>query len=135
VESQQRIEDKAQETGILVEYVHPEYTSQICHACQHVGPRNGDEFRCQNDECWVSEYHTDINAAARLRLAGSQKSRFLATAVNIGDRHDPWSESLPLKPAGDGISRDGSAELITADDALGLSVHLVETLCQHRVTA
>ena len=25
------------------------------------------------------------------------------------DRHDPWGESLPLKPAGDDISRDGSA--------------------------
>jgi len=109
VVSQQRIEDKAYEAGILVEYVHPEYTSQVCHACQHVGSRNGDEFRCQNDECRVSEYHADINAVARLRLTGSQKSRFLATAVTIADRHDPWGESLPLKPAGDDISRDGSA--------------------------
>jgi putative transposase len=40
----------------------------------------------------VSEYHADINAA-----------------VNIADRHDPWGESLPLKSAGDDISRDGSA--------------------------
>jgi putative transposase len=89
---QQRIEDKAREAGIPVEYIHPEYTSQTCHECGHVGHRNGDEFRCQNDECWVSEYHADINAA-----------------VNIADRHDPWGESLPLKPAGDDISRDGSA--------------------------
>ena len=49
-------------------------------------------FRYQNNECLVSEYHADINAA-----------------VNIADRHDPWGESLPLKPAGDNISRDGSA--------------------------
>jgi putative transposase len=89
---QGRIEDKAREAGIPVEYVHPEYTSQICHACQHVGSRNGDEFRCTNDECWVAEYHADINAA-----------------VNIADRLDPWGESLPLKPAGNDIPRDGSA--------------------------
>ena len=89
---QQRIEDKAQETGLPVSYIRPEYTSQTCHECGHIGYRNGDEFRCTNDECWVSEYHADINAA-----------------VNIADRHDPWGESLPLKPAGDDISRDGSA--------------------------
>ena len=89
---QGRIEAKAREAGIPVEYAWPEYTSQICHACQHVGSRNGDEFRCANEECWVTEYHADINAA-----------------VNIADRLDPWGESLPVKSAGDDISRDGSA--------------------------
>ncbi|MUV85061.1 IS200/IS605 family element transposase accessory protein TnpB [Natronomonas sp. CBA1123] len=89
---QERIEDKAREAGLPVEYVRPGYTSQTCHECGHIGHRNGDAFRCQNEECWVSEYHADINAA-----------------VNIADRHDPWGESLPLKPAGDDISRDGSA--------------------------
>ena len=89
---QGRIEAKAREAGIPVKYVWPEYTSQICHACQHVGSRNGDEFRCTNEECWVTEYHADINAA-----------------VNIADRLDPWGESLPVKSAGDDISRDGSA--------------------------
>ena len=89
---QGRIEDKAREAGIPVEYVNAAYTSQTCHACDHLGYRDGDEFRCSNDDCWVSEYHADINAA-----------------VNIADRHDPWGESLPLKPAGDDISRDGSA--------------------------
>jgi len=89
---QQRIEDKAREAGLPVEYVEPGYTSQTCHECNHIGYRNGDEFRCTNDECWVSKYHADINAA-----------------VNIADRHDPWGESLPLKPAGDDIPRGGSA--------------------------
>ena len=89
---QGRTEDKAREAGIPVEYVHPEYTSQTCHACQHIGYRNGDEFQCTNDECWVTEYHADINAA-----------------VNIADRLDPWGESLPVKAADDDISRDGSA--------------------------
>ena len=89
---QQRIEDKAREVGLPVIYIRPEYTSQTCHECNHVGYRNGDEFRCTNDECWVTEYHADINAA-----------------VNIADRHDPWGESLPLKSAGNDIPRDGSA--------------------------
>jgi putative transposase len=89
---QQRIKDKAREAGIPVKYIRPEYTSQTCHECGHIGHRDGDEFRCQNEECWVSEYHADINAA-----------------VNIANRHDPWGESLPVKPAGDDISRDRSA--------------------------
>jgi putative transposase len=89
---QERIDDKAREAGLPVESVEPSHTSQTCHECGHVGYRNGEEFRCPNNECWVSEYHADINAAA-----------------NIADRQDPWGESLPLKPAGDDISRDGSA--------------------------
>ena len=89
---QGRIEDKAYEAGIPVEYVNAAYTSQTCHECGHLSYRNGDEFQCQNDECWVTEYHADINAA-----------------VNIADRLDPWGESLPGKPAGDDIPRDGSA--------------------------
>lgn len=89
---QSRIEDKAIEIGIPVEYVDASYTSQTCHECRHVGRRNGDTFSCTNDDCWVTEYHADINAA-----------------VNIGDRLNPWGESLPLKPADDDIPEDGSA--------------------------
>lgn len=89
---QSRIEDKAIEAGIPVEYVNASYTSQTCHECGHIGRRNGDSFRCTNDGCWVTQYHADINAA-----------------VNIGDRLNPWGESLPLKPADDDIPEDGSA--------------------------
>jgi putative transposase len=89
---QGRIEDKALDAGIPVEYVNAAYTSQTCHACGHVGHRDGDEFRCTNEGCWVTEYHADLNAAA-----------------NIAGRLDPWGESLPLKPAGDDFPRGGSA--------------------------
>jgi putative transposase len=54
---QGRIEDKALEAGVPVEYVTAAYTSQTCHACGHVGHRDGDEFRCTNEGCWVTEYH------------------------------------------------------------------------------
>ncbi|WP_227379205.1 transposase [Haladaptatus halobius] len=87
-----RIEDKARDTGIPVRFVNPAYTSQTCHACGHLGSRNVQAvFRCTNDECWVTEYQGDINAAA-----------------NIAGRLDPWGESLSLKPTDDDTLQDGS---------------------------
>jgi len=88
---QSRIEDKAAERGIPVEYVYPHYTSKTCHACQHLGyrPHQGT-FKCTNEECWVSEYQADLNAAA-----------------NIANRLNPWGESLPVKSAGDDSPRSG----------------------------
>ena len=87
-----RIEDKAAEAGIPVRFVNPAYTSQTCHACGHIGRRGSQaEFHCTNDECWVTEYQADINAAA-----------------NIAGRLDPWGESLPWKPAGDDSPQDRS---------------------------
>ena len=75
-----RIEDKAAEAAIPVRFVNPAYTSQICHECGHIGSRGSQaEFRCTNDECWVSEYQADINAAA-----------------NIAGRLDPWRERACL---------------------------------------
>ncbi|KAA9396431.1 transposase [Haloarcula sp. CBA1130] len=90
---QGRIENKARDAGIPVEYVHSHHTSQTCHACGHIGSRGSQaEFRCTNDECWVTEYQADLNAAA-----------------NIASRLDPWGESLSWKPADDDLPRDGSA--------------------------
>ena len=68
-----RIEDKAAEAGIPVQFVNHAYTSQTCHACEHIGRRGSQaEFRCTNDGCWLTEYQADINAVARRRLAGSK---------------------------------------------------------------
>lgn len=87
-----RIEDKATEAGVSVRFVNPKYTSQICHECGHIGSRSSQaEFRCTSDECWVTEYQADINAAA-----------------NIAGRLDPWGESLPWKSVGDDSPQDGS---------------------------
>jgi len=60
---QERIGGKAREASIPVTYVEPAITSQTCHECGHVGYRNGDEPRCQNEDCRVTEDHADINAA------------------------------------------------------------------------
>ncbi|WP_135824604.1 RNA-guided endonuclease TnpB family protein [Halorussus ruber] len=89
---QGRVEDKAREAGIPVEYVRPEYTSQTCHSCQRLGRRDSQaEFRCPNDECHVSTFQADINAAA-----------------NIARRIYPWGETCPLNPDGNDSPRDGS---------------------------
>ena len=89
---QGRIEDKALEAGVPVEHVQPHYTSQICHACRHVGRRDEQaEFRCTNDECHITTFQADINAAA-----------------NIARRVDPWGESVPWKSERDDTPRNGS---------------------------
>ncbi|OVE85073.1 RNA-guided endonuclease TnpB family protein [Natronolimnobius baerhuensis] len=86
-----RIEDKALEAGVPVEFVNPRYTSQTCHECGHIGSRGSQaEFKCTNAECWVTEYQADINAAA-----------------NIAGRFDPWGESVPWKPERDDSPRNG----------------------------
>lgn len=88
---QRRIEAKARTAELPVQYVSPAYTSQTCHACGHLGSRpHRGTFECANDECWVSEYQADINAA-----------------VNIANRADPWGASCQLKPDDDDSSRDG----------------------------
>ncbi len=87
-----RIEDKAVDAGIPVQFVNPAYTSKMCHACGHIGRRGSQaEFRCTYSDCWVSEYQADINAAA-----------------NIAGRVNPWGESLPWKSVGDDSPQDGS---------------------------
>ncbi|WP_370683919.1 zinc ribbon domain-containing protein, partial [Halobacterium hubeiense] len=64
---QGRIEDKATEAGIRVEYVNAAYTSQTCHACGRLGRRDEQaEFVCPHEDCHVSEFQADINAAANI---------------------------------------------------------------------
>ncbi|MGB9961567.1 RNA-guided endonuclease TnpB family protein [Halobacterium sp. MBLA0001] len=90
---QGRIEDKATEAGIRVEYVNAAYTSQTCHACGRLGRRvEQAEFVCPHDDCHVSEFQADINAAA-----------------NIARRANPWGESVRWEPGRDDSPRDGSA--------------------------
>ncbi|MDG5760260.1 transposase [Natronococcus sp. A-GB1] len=90
---QGRIEDKAAEAGIRVEYVNAAYTSQTCHACDRLGRRSQQaEFVCPHDDCHITEFQADINAAA-----------------NIASRVDPWGESVPWEPERNDSPRNGSA--------------------------
>ena len=89
---QSRIEDKATEAGIRVEYVNAAYTSQTCHACGRLGRRDQQaEFVCPHDDCHISEFQADINAAA-----------------NIAGRVNPWGESVRWEPGRNDTPRDGS---------------------------
>ncbi|SEP03030.1 transposase, IS605 OrfB family, central region [Halorientalis persicus] len=90
---QGRIENKATEAGIRVEFVNAAYTSQTCHACSRLGRRTEQaEFMCPHDDCHISEFQADINAAA-----------------NIASRANPWGESVRWEPGRDDSPRDGSA--------------------------
>ena len=89
---QGRIEDKATEAGIRVESVNAAYTSQTCHACNRLGRRDEQaEFVCPHDDCHVSEFQADINAAA-----------------NIASRVNPWGESVRWEPGRNDSPQDGS---------------------------
>ena len=66
---QQFIAYKAQMAGLLVEYVNPTYTSQMCK-CGHVDKRNRNRnaFCCR--KCGYRS-HADINAAINISKAVS----------------------------------------------------------------
>jgi IS605 OrfB family transposase len=61
----QFVEYKAEEKGIQVEKINPEYTSQRCSECGHTtsGNRNETSFECVN--CG-KELHSDYNAAKNI---------------------------------------------------------------------
>ena len=90
---QGRIEEKAVEAGIRVEYINAAYTSQMCHACGRLGRRSQQaEFVCPYDDCHVSVFQADINAAA-----------------NVARRANPWGESVRWEPGRDDSPQDWSA--------------------------
>ena len=61
---QRFIEYKAARKGILVQYVRPQYTSQLCHRCGTRGERNKYEFTCH--ACHLHKYNADLNASKNL---------------------------------------------------------------------
>ncbi len=69
---------KAVQAGVTVLYVPPQYTSQTCSQCLHIGLRSGKRFKCGH--CGHSE-DADLNASRVLRLIG-------VTLVNLP--RGPW---------------------------------------------
>lgn len=65
-----QVQYKAAEEGIPVETVNPRDTSKTCNECGEIGSRSQQaEFRCTNEECWVSEYQADINGRSISQIA------------------------------------------------------------------
>lgn len=96
----QFVEYKAQEYGIGVAQVNPDYTSQRCSKCGHTtsGNRDGDRFECVG--CGY-RLHADFNAAKNIGvrfLRNGQKSR-----SRTGDGQLALKSGL-LKPNGDHIA-------------------------------
>lgn len=58
------IEYKAIMKGKTVDKVKPNYTSQICHRCGHLGTRSGGSFSCNH--CGLSNFNADLNASRNL---------------------------------------------------------------------
>lgn len=61
---------KCQAAGVPFVLVNPAYTSQMCHACLHIGERSGKRFACINSACaWRGD--ADVNGARNIALLGA----------------------------------------------------------------
>ncbi|WP_448599908.1 RNA-guided endonuclease InsQ/TnpB family protein [Thermoleptolyngbya sp.] len=68
----QYLEYKRIKYGVEVVAVPPAYTSQACHACNHMGLRSGKVFKCGN---WGWHGDTDLNGAMNISKIGAVVSR------------------------------------------------------------
>ena len=60
----ERLSLKLTEKGIKETIVNPAYTSQVCCKCNHLGIRNGKEFKCSNCN---SSIDADFNASINIK--------------------------------------------------------------------
>ena len=70
---------KAALATVLLVLHPPAYTSQMCHACLHLGSRQNKRFVCTNPACgWCGD--ADWNAAKNLEILG----------LNVSQARGPW---------------------------------------------
>ena len=92
---------KAQASGVPVVPVSPEYTSQMCHDCLHIGQRSGKRFVCTNPRCHLCGLaaDADINGARAIARLGASFMRpsgpWLSCALDCRA-----SENTRLEPTG-----------------------------------
>jgi IS605 OrfB family transposase len=85
----QFIDYKAALATVLVVLVPPAYTSQMCHACLHLGHRQEKRFTCTNQTCgWYGD--ADYNAALNIQILGLTLTR----------PRGPWLHTLWYGPQG-----------------------------------
>ena len=73
--------------GVPLIFVRPEYTSQSCYKCGHIGNRNGKRFTCKNPECLNKcdpDYQGALNIAALGRSINTPGGSGLACRLNTG---------------------------------------------------
>lgn len=77
------VQYKAALAAVLLVLVAPAYTSQMCHACLHLGHRQNKRFACTNPSCgWCGD--ADYNAALNLEILG----------LSVTKARGPWVHSL-----------------------------------------
>lgn len=69
----QFVQYKAALAGVVLLLVPAAYTSQMCHACLHLGARKGKRFTCANPACgWTGD--ADHNGATNIKIWGHNGS-------------------------------------------------------------
>jgi IS605 OrfB family transposase len=68
---------KAQASGVPFVLVAPQYTSQTCHDCLHIGGRSGKRFVCTNRRCPLCglAVDADVNGARVIARLGASFMR------------------------------------------------------------
>jgi IS605 OrfB family transposase len=86
----QFVQYKAALAAVLLVLCPPAYTSQMCHACLHLGHRHNKRFTCTNLRCgWCGD--VDYNAAKNLAILG----------LSVTKPRGPWvHSSWSWAPAG-----------------------------------
>jgi putative transposase len=70
----QFVQYKAALASVLLVVCPPAYTSQMCHACLHLGHRHDKRFTCTNPQCgWCGD--ADGNAAQNIAILGLTLTR------------------------------------------------------------
>jgi len=68
---------KANEAGIPVCYVDPEYTTQECHGCGNLATIDQDQIECTTGQCSVEAVSRDWSAAVSI----AQRADLVETTV------------------------------------------------------
>lgn len=61
---------KSKLAGVPLTIIKPNYTSQMCHECWHIGKRNGETFRCTNPSCIIDTIDADVNGSLNIAMLG-----------------------------------------------------------------
>jgi len=64
------LEYKALLNGVKLIVAPPNYTSQTCNSCNHIGKRTNKVFKCTNTNCEVDTIDADFNAAKVIASLG-----------------------------------------------------------------